>query len=573
MPAPTVSIIMANYNGAAFLAAALQSVLAQSRADIEVILADDASIDESVNIAQEIAAKDRRLVVLETAQNAGPAAARNRALDVARGEWVGIVDSDDIIHPHRLASMLDAATALDVDGLADDLTYFHNNVVRAKSTLLGDDVPSGPLALTPDHFVDDVPVAPRLGYLKPLLRRKTIGNLRYREGISIAEDHDFYVRFMLEGGRLQLIPQSYYLYRRHRNSLSHRLTPQNIRDMIRAQADLPKTYPDLSSGLRAKFEVRQATLERTMAFETTVRHIKGGKVGAALGAIARQPSIAVQLAGVAKSRALRLLRDPDDATPDDVVKGATSLTVAQWLSRQTASTTRSQTTAKAKGPDMAAPLVHVRTPTYKRPDALRRCLESLIAQNHQNWICDVFDDDVDGSAQDVVQALDDPRIRFHLNNQRLFGSKNIDQCFTRDNPYSAEYFFVLEDDNYVLPRFMSDNIAICQNEDVQIVFRNQLIEFQSGTDGAHLSKAGILDAQFKGGRYSPDMFRLCLMADIGVSNGGVFLSRRAGSVLVIHYAVPPTLQEDMCTFSIREPIYRKSVVWGKKVDLGGSRII
>ncbi|MCF2870422.1 glycosyltransferase family 2 protein [Octadecabacter sp. G9-8] len=201
------------------------------------------------------------------------------------------------------------------------------------------------------------------------------------------------------------------------------------------------------------------------------------------------------------------------------------------------------------------PLVHVRTTAYKRPDALRRGLQSLQAQTWSNWICDVYDDCPDGSARAVITELDDPRIRFHHNKPQLFASKNIDQCFSRNNPHDAAYFFVLEDDNFVLPTFISDNIALCKRHGVHMLFRNQLVELDSGTDRARISTIGVLDDKLTGGLYSADVFRLCLMADIGVSNGGLFWSRDAATDLEIHYDCSATLQEYMRTFAICEPIY------------------
>ncbi|PJI91451.1 glycosyl transferase family 2 [Yoonia maricola] len=201
------------------------------------------------------------------------------------------------------------------------------------------------------------------------------------------------------------------------------------------------------------------------------------------------------------------------------------------------------------------PLVHIRTPTYKRPVALRRCLESLQAQTATHWVCDVFDDCPDGSGAAVVAALDDPRVRYHQNRPQRFASKNIDQCFSKDNPHDAAYFFVLEDDNFVLPTFISDNIAICEKNGVNLVFRNQLVELDSGTERARLSPIGILEDKLAGGLYTADVFRLCLMADIGVSNGGLFWSRDAATDLEIHLECSATLQEYLRTFAICEPIY------------------
>ncbi len=203
----------------------------------------------------------------------------------------------------------------------------------------------------------------------------------------------------------------------------------------------------------------------------------------------------------------------------------------------------------------AQPLVHVRTPTYQRPTALRRCLESLQAQTAARWVCDVYDDCPAASGRAVIAAMDDPRIRYHHNQPQRFASKNIDQCFRRDNPHDADYFFVLEDDNYVLPDFISCNIAACERHKVNIVFRNQLVEFASGTNDASLSETGILNDKLVGGLYQPDVFRLCLMADIGVSNGGLFWSRDAVTDLEIHFDCSATLQEYMRTFAIDEPIY------------------
>ncbi len=201
------------------------------------------------------------------------------------------------------------------------------------------------------------------------------------------------------------------------------------------------------------------------------------------------------------------------------------------------------------------PLVHIRTPTYQRPVELKRCLETLLAQSYDNWICDVYDDDPNGSARQVIAKLDDPRIRHNWNSPQKYASKNIDHCFTRQNPHFADYFCVVEDDNSILPTFIAENIRLCVQEKVEIIFRNQLIEFASGTDAARLSTRGILDRKLVEGRYDADLFRLALIADIGVSNGGLFWSRNAISDLEIHFDCSATLQEYLRTYAINEPIY------------------
>lgn len=214
-------------------------------------------------------------------------------------------------------------------------------------------------------------------------------------------------------------------------------------------------------------------------------------------------------------------------------------------------------------------LVHVRTPTYRRPEPLHRCLTSLIEQSHGNWVCDVYDDDPEGSARDVVKAFSDDRITYNHNRPQRFASRNIDKCFSRDNPREADYFCVVEDDNFILPRFMEENIALCHRENVQIILRNQLVEHHSDTPDARLSKSGLLDDKLSAGRYEPDVFRLSLIADIGVSNGGLFWSREASSELEVSVPCSATLQEYMRTFAITEPIYvalEPLAVWAENGD-------
>jgi glycosyltransferase involved in cell wall biosynthesis len=99
--APTVSVLMTTWNGAAFIAEAIASVLAQSFTDFELIVVDDGSTDETGQVLAGIG--DRRLRVLRQAMNGGVVAARNVGFAAARGRYVAALDHDDLSHPQRLA--------------------------------------------------------------------------------------------------------------------------------------------------------------------------------------------------------------------------------------------------------------------------------------------------------------------------------------------------------------------------------------------------------------------------------------------------------------------------------------
>lgn len=102
----SVSIIMPAYNSAEFIAESIQSVIAQTYKDWELIITDDHSSDDTVNIVKSYKAQDERIKLIELNDNGGPAVARNSALNLARNRFVAFLDSDDLWHPQKLELQL-----------------------------------------------------------------------------------------------------------------------------------------------------------------------------------------------------------------------------------------------------------------------------------------------------------------------------------------------------------------------------------------------------------------------------------------------------------------------------------
>lgn len=98
---PLVTVIMAVYNGEAYLAAAIESALQQTYANLELVVVDDCSSDDSVRIVERHL-PDGRIVFVRNDHNVGVAASRNRALTLAKGELITFLDQDDIWLPHKL---------------------------------------------------------------------------------------------------------------------------------------------------------------------------------------------------------------------------------------------------------------------------------------------------------------------------------------------------------------------------------------------------------------------------------------------------------------------------------------
>ena len=107
---PMLSVIVPCYNGEAFLARAVESALAQSFRDLEIILVDDGSTDGSSAMCDRYAALDPRVRVIHQS-NAGLSAARNAGIAAAQGEYIAFLDADDYLMPDAYEKLFSAMSA------------------------------------------------------------------------------------------------------------------------------------------------------------------------------------------------------------------------------------------------------------------------------------------------------------------------------------------------------------------------------------------------------------------------------------------------------------------------------
>jgi len=103
---PKISVIMPAYNAERTIGASINSIASQSFLDWELIIVNDCSTDGTAAIVNERAAKDPRIHVCHAKKNQGIAATRNLALELAQGEWVAFLDSDDLWHEEKLDKQL-----------------------------------------------------------------------------------------------------------------------------------------------------------------------------------------------------------------------------------------------------------------------------------------------------------------------------------------------------------------------------------------------------------------------------------------------------------------------------------
>ncbi len=228
MSSPRVSVLMANYNGDRFLAAAIESILSQSFTDFEMIIVDDGSSDKSALLLASYARKDKRIRAFYLPKNRGLAHALNYGLGFSRGEYVARMDSDDMCHRDRLREQI---SYMDRHAEIHILGCHYRAINEEGSFCSAEDARRirEPLALV----LGRCRVAKRV-LLGPypifhptiVCRRSTLLSVGgYREFFPIGEDDDLYFRIVnLHGGVLDNLPEKLYYYRRYSGSTTQRFS-------------------------------------------------------------------------------------------------------------------------------------------------------------------------------------------------------------------------------------------------------------------------------------------------------------------------------------------------------------
>ncbi len=150
---PSLSVVIPNYNDAAYLSAAVSSCLRRHEAADEVIVVDDGSTDGSVAILEELHATDERVRVLGHHVNRGPAAALNTGLAAARGDWILLRGANDLCAPESVASFRTLAAQFpDAGVIAGDPVFFETRPEDGVRERLGR--ARAPVAVTHETFLD-----------------------------------------------------------------------------------------------------------------------------------------------------------------------------------------------------------------------------------------------------------------------------------------------------------------------------------------------------------------------------------------------------------------------------------
>jgi glycosyltransferase involved in cell wall biosynthesis len=276
---PLVSVIMATYNAAEFVAESIESVLDQTYEPIELLVVDDASVDETPAIVEDYARRyPERVRFRRAAGRAGPCRRRNDALDLARGSLIAWLDHDDLWAPEKTAREVEVLEARPDVGLVYSGYEAFDSDTREPIPWRDRDSEAEGDVLVP-LFVRGCFV----GSLTVLFRREVLTrrNLRLREtDFSFGDDYFLWLVLSLDW-KVARIDEVLAYYRRHSDNESIRLGETNfhllrialLREFL---AQYPEAVPRLGKWRRrgiarhflsaAHFESRRSRLRSGLAF-------------------------------------------------------------------------------------------------------------------------------------------------------------------------------------------------------------------------------------------------------------------------------------------------------------------
>ena len=245
-----ISVIVPVYNLAPWLGRCVESILAQTCENLEVILVDDGSGDDSLAIAREFARQDCRVKVIHQ-ENAGVTAARLRGVEEATGDWIGFVDGDDELEPQMYARLLENAHSYGADishcgyqriDSEGNVAYHYNT-----GTFRCQDHLTALRELLEERLVEP-------GLCSKLYKRELFRGLREKMDFSIRNNEDMLMNYYLFSGAEKAVYEDicpyHYLFREN-SAARGKLNEHRIYDRIRVrQIILDACPPELERDAR-----------------------------------------------------------------------------------------------------------------------------------------------------------------------------------------------------------------------------------------------------------------------------------------------------------------------------------
>lgn len=242
-----ISIIIPVYNAEKFLERCLQSVISQSYQDLEIILVNDGSLDNSLNICHSFSHKDKRVKVM-TQTNSGVSSARNNGLSSATGEYVMFVDSDDYMLPGMCEMMVNTLESKGADCVICGTTETWGGLWAPVEDVDYEDLTSFKM-----DFIKHL----RTELLSPpwnKIYKRAFITLDFDTSVSFGEDLMFNLNYFNNCNKISFVTKApFYHEKANENSLVHRVYPSRLYEIETVHSAVLNFYDGMDPEVNQKY--------------------------------------------------------------------------------------------------------------------------------------------------------------------------------------------------------------------------------------------------------------------------------------------------------------------------------
>ena len=222
---PKISIIVPIYNTEKYLDKSIQSLINQTFKDIEIILVNDGSTDNSRNICEYFKIKDKRIKVINK-ENGGPGSARNKGIEIANGEYIAFMDSDDYVEVDMYETMYNRINEYNCDIVVCQVNMVdeQGNIVLAKDNKnVNGNIEHG------EDAIKRYLKYGRWGPCDKLYKRELFENVNFIEGITCEEDNIVIIPILSKATKIVTIDNYFYNYViRHNSTTNSKFSIKNF---------------------------------------------------------------------------------------------------------------------------------------------------------------------------------------------------------------------------------------------------------------------------------------------------------------------------------------------------------
>jgi len=425
---PKFSIVMANYNNGRYIRQAIESVLSQTFRDWELIIVDDCSTDDSIDIIKRYLTDDRvRLIRHDT--NKGYIAALKIAIADVRSEIFGILDSDDCLTANAVETMYQHHISFPDSGLIySQFAYCRENLTQ-RCMGFCDKIPPGKTSL-------DVNVVSHFKTFKLKDYLKTSG---YDENILYAEDVDIAYK-MEEVTGLKFVDECLYLYRELPGSICHSRSKINVAIMSRVKARinaLKRRCAALAESGNKNFEdlFADAVKQARVTYKDVEQYF-------------------VILAKLYENNLLL----PDSSVPVDV-KSRDAEGKLLWLAANVNIKFDKLFDLLAGRTEAGRqPLITVYMVTYNAQKFIARAIYSVLSQTYKNFELLIVDDGSTDKTKEAAASYSDDRIRYIYQEHKNFAS-GVNRAIGRAK---GKYIIGVDSDDFIAPDYIEKMVAFAE---------------------------------------------------------------------------------------------------------------